>query len=209
MLLVVGACLVFVLWSLVKHGLVLDRDRLAQALLRELRRELSLRGYARTIELRTPVLDVACVQTRLATPDEEAEAQVALEVVLQQARALGDSLSDRWQEWAGVAALLSTSEAVAPLRVSDLRLPELRAVARLEALVVPMLVPPLRLRLRVGVLRLGLVLARRALADRHRPTRVTDAGSDMVTLARASVAAYRALLHAPAAPAGIGLDPIA
>ncbi len=206
MLLVVGACLACVLWSLLEHGLVLDRERLAQALLRELRRDTSAQSYARAIELRTPVLEVACVQTRLAAPSETAEARVALDVVLQQAEALGDSLSVRWQEWAGVAALLSASETVTPLRASDLRLPELRALARLETLAFPALLPPLRLRLRVGVLRLGLRLARRALNNSRQPGRMTDAGSDLAMLARASVAVYRALLHAPNVSQALSID---
>lgn len=205
------ACLAVMLLSAVKRRLVLDGDHLARACILRLCRESTPASYAQMVELSTNLLDVACTQARLASSavGHEAEARVALDVVRCQVRVLGDDLRERWRAWSAAAALLPATLAVAPLRPSDVRLPALRALALLDNLARPVLTPRLGLWLHVGLLRLGLAFARRMLAGRVAPSRLVAAGMDLATLARVSIRAYEALVHAPTVYAGVRLDPIA
>ena len=199
--LLLTASLAVMLLSGIKHGLLLGGAKRGQALLLDLRRELSLRSYAQMVEIGTRAFDVAYKQAGLTlATGTEAQAQVALEVVRHQARTLAGEWDLRWRMWGDAAALLDVAAPCPPLRARELRLPSLRALACVDAAAVPMLPPCLGLRLHVRLLRLGVALSLRILLHAHARRCLPDAGADLSTLARASVPAYEALLLAPATP---------
>lgn len=162
-------------------------------------RKLDAPNPRASVALRLSVVSEACARAWAARESgDEPSARVLADAALVTARAIVPQLDQELRIYRRNAPMLQTASKVEPLAPASFQAPELRAIARVEQLVGPLLGRRTRLRFHVAALRRGLsVLVRRLsltrdLAEHERLAVLNGLERDLAILAAATLACARA-----------------